>query len=79
MDIEEKAMIINDAADDIVKVFVDKFENVGESDKDRTSMIAASLMLVIKDFDVLTNNTFSKTIAVMIDEVERLDKIKFLN
>lgn len=79
MDIEEKAVRINDVADGIVQLFADKFEGIGESDKDRIAMIAASLMLVIKDIDVFTNNTFGKTIAIMIDESERLDKIKSLN
>lgn len=79
MDIEEKAVRINNVADGIVQLFADKFEGIGESDKDRIAMIAASLMLVIKDIDVFTNNTFGKTIAIMIDESERLDKIKSLN
>jgi hypothetical protein len=79
MDIEEKAVRINDAADGIVSLFANKFEDVGTSDKERVAMIAASIMLVIKDIDVLTNNTFSKTIALMIEETERLDKIKKMN
>lgn len=79
MDIEEKAVRINDAADSIVEVFVDKFEGIGENDRDRTAMIAASLMLVIKDFDVLTNSTFSKTIALMIEETEKFEKLKKMN
>lgn len=76
MDIEEKAIRVNDVANDIIEIFADKFEGVGVSDKERIALIASSIMLIIKDIDALTNDSLSKVVSVMIDETKQLKDLQ---
>lgn len=74
---DARAVVINHMADDIVKVMVEKVKEHGDDDPMKIDMIAASLMLVIRDMDKVCNNNFSKVMAALIDyeESERKKKM----
>ena len=73
---DARAIVINHMADDIVKVMVEKVKEHGDDDPLKIDMIAASMMLVIRDMDKVCNNNFSKIMAALIDYEESERKRK---
>ena len=78
LEMDERAMTINKIADDIVKCMVKRIQDHGDDDPQKIDMIAASLMLVIHDFDKLCNDNFSKIMATLL-EYDQGEKKKNLN